>query len=452
MAGSDGSGGGKVTSGTQQNPALQELLHHGIDEFRQFVNPLVALRAQLAGEPHRITRIEDGALVDADGNIIEDLHGTQAFGHRHPHIAAALIDYLQSDSPSWFPSRVNPFAGRLARRLHELTGCYDSFFFNASGTDAVEAALKLARAATRRRRILSIDGAYHGCSFGSVALMTNGAFREPFAPHLPGVEGLPFNDVAALERAFAGGDIAALVVEPIQIEGGVRALSPEFVQAACALTEQHGALLVADEVQTGMGRTGRFLFTESWPRRPDAVLLGKMLGGGLVATAALLTKQELFERAYGQNFETAEGHNATFSGNAVSCVAALAALELVTPQLMAENLRKGSYLREQLTAAIGSSPLVAEVRSWGMILGIELRAAEHPWLSFDHFGMGDLARHPTVGLLLCRRLYRRGFYGFVCGHNWSVLRLQPRFTITQERMDQFICALKEEIEYLCALN
>jgi acetylornithine/succinyldiaminopimelate/putrescine aminotransferase len=428
-----------------------DLLRRGFDEFRAFVNPLVALRAELAGEPVRVVRAEEGHLVDADGRAFEDLHGTQAFGHRPPAIAAALRAFLDGDSPSWFPSRVSPYAGRLARRLCERSG-YDSVFFGSSGSDAVEAALKLARAVTRRPRILSLEGAYHGCTFGSCALMAPGPFRDPFAPHLPGASALPRHDIDALARALADDDVAAVVVEPIQIEGGVRALSPEYVAALCELTERHGALLVADEVQTGMGRTGRFLASAVWPRRPDAVLLGKTLGGGLMPCSAMLTRRALWERAYGRDFESAEAHNSTFSGNALACVAALAALDLLTDELMARIAAAGDLFRRALALRTAGSPLVAEIRGAGLIAGVALRPTSHPWLSFEHFGMDDLAGRPTVGPLLCHRVYKRGVICFPCGHDWSVLRLLPRFDLTDERLVELAAILGEEIARLGELS
>ena len=401
-------------------------------------------------------------LVDESGRRYLDMmsaYSAVSFGHGHPVLVKALTEQAQRLAITSRAFHSNNL-GVYCKYITEYFG-YQRVLPMNTGAEAVETALKLCRKWAYEVKKLPKDTAeivvcrnnFHGRTTTIVSFSIDPDAYNNYGPFTPGFVVIPYNDAEALAKVLdEHPHVAGFLVEPIQGEAGAYVPDEGYLKKCYDLCRAHNVLFIADEVQTGMGRTGRFLFTETWPRRPDAVLLGKMLGGGLVTTAAMLTKQELFDRAYGQNFETAEGHNATFSGNAVSCVAALAALELVTPQLMAENLRKGSYLREQLTAAIGGSPLVAEVRSWGMILGIELRAAEHPWLSFDHFGMGDLARHPTVGLLLCRRLYRRGFYGFVCGHNWSVLRLQPRFTITQERMDQFICALKEEIEYLCALN
>lgn len=290
---------------------ISTVLRQGFDDFREFVNPLIALRAELASEPTKVVRTDGGRLVTEDGRVIEDLHGTQAFGHRHPAITQAVQTFLDSDSPSWFPSRVNPYAGSLARRLCERAngganpGAYSNAFFASSGSEAVEAALKLARAVTHRPRVLSLTGAYHGCTMGSCALMTSGVFRDLFEPHVPGLGSLPFADLSAMRAALSAGDVAAVVVEPIQLEGGVLALPEPYLHELCEATAHHGTLLVADEVQTGLGRTGRFLASEAWPRRPDVVVLGKHLGGGLMPISAMLTRRELFERAYGKNFETA---------------------------------------------------------------------------------------------------------------------------------------------------
>ncbi len=432
---------------------IEQILHRGYDDFRDFVNPLIFLRTELSGEPWRITKTNDGQMVDHVGQTIEDLHGTQAFGHRHPAITKALMEVLQSDSPNWFPSRVNPYSGALARRLCERTGmAYQRAYFASSGSEAVESALKLARAVTRKPRILSLERAYHGCTFGSCALMSPGVFRDPFAPHLPGVEAIPINDIEALEKALLPGDVAAIVVEPIQLEGGVRMLSRDYIDALCALSEKHGALLVADEVQTGLGRTGQFLASDSWPRRPDAVLLAKHLGGGLMPISTMLTRKDLWERAYGADFETSEAHNCTFSGSALVCAAAFAALDLLTDDVMARVRRDGEVFRSILKEKLSTVPGFVDVRGAGFVIGIELAAAKNPWLNFEHFGMGQLAHHPTSGLLLCHRLYKRGFFCFVCGHDWSTLRLQPRFNIPFETLETFASVVHEELVRLAELD
>ena len=429
----------------------RRIMAHGFDEYAQFVNPLLAQRARIAGEPWQVTATDDGRLVDADGRVFEDLHGTQAFGHRHPHVTAALQTFLATDAPSWYPARLSPHCGRLARRLCERTG-YDQVFFGASGSDAVEAALKLARAATRRGRILCLQGAYHGCGIGSTALMEPGPFRDPFGPHLPGVEALPFGDspaaLDALHRALAAGDVAAVIVEPIQGEGGVRVLPDAYVAALCDLCARHDVLLVADEIQTGMGRTGTFLRSARWPRPPDVALIAKPLGGGLVPVSAVLMKRSWFMRAYGQDFEDGESHNITFSYNALAMVAGLAALEVLDDALLARVARTGGLLRAALHAALDGHPLVEEIRGEGLMLGVKLRPLDHPWLSFDHFGFHGLAHRATVSPLLCHRLYRQGWFSFTCGHDWSIFRLQPRYHFPEDRIVPLAQDIRDGLDWL----
>ncbi len=430
---------------------VRDIFREGFDEFARFINPLIAQRARLAGEPIRFVRALDGVLLDAEGQSYEDFHGTQMLGHRNPSVVAALQQFLASDAPNWFPSRVNPWAGRLARRLCERSG-YSNVYFGMSGADAVEAALKLSRAATRKPRIIGLEGGYHGCSFGAVSLMHDGPLHDPFAPHLSGAEKIPFGDIDALTRALSERDVCAVVVEPIQGEGGVRALPAPFVEALCALTEQAGALLIADEVQTSLGRSGRFLASERWPRRPDVALIAKTLGGGLMPISAMLCQREVFERAYGQNFFMGEAHNSTFGFNGLSCVAALSTLELLSDELIASVRQRGAAFLDQLTLALAENPLFEEARGSGFMLGIKLRQPTHPWLSFEHFGWPELKDQPSIGPLLCHRLYRRGFFAFVCGHDWSILRLQPRFDIPAERLSEFARACREELDQIGALN
>ena len=432
---------------------FDDILRRGFDEYREFVNPLIAQRAKLAGEPIKIQRTVDGVLYDDEGHAFEDFHGTQAFGHRNPYIADAIRAYLASDAPSWYPSRVNPFAGRLARRLCERSGHYDNAFFACTGSDAVEASLKLSRALTRRPRLLALEGGYHGCTFGSVSLMSKGYLRDPFGPFVEGAGHIPFGDVDALQKALAPSDVAAIVVEPIQGEGGVRELPEPFVAALCELTEKHGTLLVADETQTALGRTGRgFLATATWPRRPDVVLMAKHLGGGLVPISAMLTKRETFLRAYGNNFATGEAHNTTMGFNALSSVAALAALDLLTEERIARVARLGAKLKQALSDKLSRSPLFRETRGAGFMQGVALSTPDHPWLSFEHFGLSDLGQKSTISPLVCHRLYRRGFFCFTCGHDWSIFRLQPRFDIPEEKLNAFVDAVGDELEYIEGLG
>lgn len=430
----------------------EDILRYGFDEYREFINPLVSQRAKLAMEPIHLLRVGvDGVPRTGDGDVVEDFHGTQVFGHRRAEITQALQEFLSSDYLSWYPSRVSPFGGRLARMLCERVGYYDNVFFGCTGSDGVEAGLKLARALTRRRRVIGLEGGYHGCTYGSLSLMQRGYLRDPFGPHLEGAESIPFNDVDALHRAM-GDDVAAVLVEPIQGEGGVRGLSGEFIEALCDLTRRHGALLIADEVQTGLGRTGLgMVATANWPRRPDIVVLAKHLGGGLMPMSAMLTRRDFFMRAYGQDFASGESHNATFSTNALAMVAGIATLELLTDEMIARVARVGEKFKRDLGAALGGSELFEEVRGQGLMMGVKLREIAHPWLSFEHFGYEGLEGKSVMSPLLCNRLYKRGFFCFTCGHDWSLFRLQPRYEIPEATLARFVEVCAQELRALEAL-
>ncbi len=431
--------------------SYRDIFNKGFDEYRQFVNPLIAERATLANEPVDLRETKDGRLVNSEGQEFENFHGTQFFGHRKKEIDDAIRSYLDSNHPEWFPSRVSPFAGRLAKQLCQRTG-YSQVYFGLSGSDGVEAALKLARAISPKAGILSLEGAYHGCNWGSTALMSKGPFRDPFEPHLPGVSSLPFNDVVALQNALATKQYACIVVEAIQGEGGVRALSTEYIEVLCRETESNDCLLIVDEIQTGLGRSGSFLLSSHWPRQPDAVIIAKQLGGGLAPISALLSKMELFQQAYGQQFESAESHNMTFSYNSIGMVAGLATLELLSDEVVATVAEKGVWFKKLLEDSLTGSPLYGEVRGEGLMLGVKLKDLSHPWMSFEHFGFPGLGGRSIVSPMLARRLYQHGYFCFTCGHDWSVFRLQPRFDISQDKLQHFARVLRQELDYLNDLN
>lgn len=433
---------------------LREIQRRGFDEFVDYVNPFLGQRAQLAGEAIKVVHTEDGRLVDVEGRAVEDFHGTQMYGHRHPAITAAVQAFLATDAPNWYPARVSPHAGRLAKMLCERMPGFSNVFFSCTGSDVVEASIKLGRMLTKKPGIVGLEGAYHGCALGATALMQAGPFHDPFGPHLPGVRKVPFGDVDALARELSRGDVGVAVIEPIQGEAGVRVLPDRFVEALCELTAKHGVLLVADEIQTGLGRTGSFYRASKWPRRPDAVLLGKALGGGLIPLSAMVTTKEIFVRAYGRDFEGGESHNVTYSFNAVAAVAGIAALELLTDELMASVATRGARFKKSLEDALLGHPLVEEVRGEGFMLGVKLSSIEHPWLTFEHFGFETIAEEgrSNIAPLLCHRLHRHGLFCFTCGHDWSVFRLQPRYFIDDATLDRLVKATRDELDYLLELG
>lgn len=376
------------------------------------------------GPPQRVLVRGEGAYVwDADGMRYLDLLAgiaVNSLGHAHPTLTAAISAQLGT------LGHVSNFFGTptqiaLAERLLALSQAPDGsrVFFTNSGTEANEAAFKMARR-TGRPRILALEGSFHGRTMGALALTSKAAYREPFEPLPGGVEFLPFGDLDALEAVFAGdpatSDIAAFFLEPIQGEAGVRPLPPGYLARVRELTRDHGTLLILDEVQTGMGRTGAWM-AHHLPEIgggivPDVVTLAKGLGGGFPIGAVV---------AYGERAATLLGrgqHGTTFGGNPVAAAAALATIGVIERDGLLASVREtGSYLREQV-AAVGH-PLIGAARGEGLLVAIELSAPVAPAVA---------ARALAAGFI-------------VNPVNPTALRLAPPLILTRDQVDDFVAFL-----------
>ncbi|HWU25190.1 MAG TPA: aspartate aminotransferase family protein, partial [Rhizomicrobium sp.] len=255
-------------------------------------------------------------LYDRNGQQYLDLlsgWGVFALGRNHPVIRDTLKKVLDSDFPNLVQMDVSALAGVLAERLLRSVPYLDKVFFANSGTESVEAALKFARAATGRDGIVYCGHAYHGLTYGSLSVNGDDIFRKGFGALLPGCVEVSFNDLAALERALASKTIAAFIVEPIQGKG-VTMPDDGYLQSALDLCRKYGTLFIADEIQTGLGRTGRFLAGEHWGIEPDIVLLSKSLSGGHIPVGAVLTRKWIFDKVF-DRMDRAVVHGSTFSKN-----------------------------------------------------------------------------------------------------------------------------------------
>jgi acetylornithine aminotransferase len=367
------------------------------------------------GVPQRVLVRGDGAWVwDADGRRYLDLLGgiaTNALGHAHPTLVGAVTAQLSTlgHVSNFFASVPQvALAERLLALLEAPAG--SKVFFANSGAEANEAAFKMARR-SGRPRILALEGAFHGRTLGALALTHKPAYREPFEPLPGGVEHLPFGDVDAL-RAAVDDRVAAVVLEPVQGEAGVRPLPPGYLPLARELTERHGALLVVDEVQTGVGRTGEWFAHTRHGIVPDVVTTAKGLGGGIPVGAVVA----LGERAAG--LLGVGQHGTTFGGNPVAAAAALATLHVIERDDLLANVREvGRRLREGVLA-IGS-PLVTDVAGEGLLLGIRLT-------------------RPAAAAVTAAALDA----GFVVNAVApDVVRLAPPLILTAEQADLFLAAL-----------
>ena len=425
--------------------------------FRAFgthVNPPLAQFLALSGRDQRYVRAHGCCLETDEGERYADWvagFGSLNLGHNPPALLEALKSHLAEGAPNLYVESLNPFAGRLAERLARAAGAaFETCFFCNSGSEAVEAALKLAMAATGRRGIVYCEGAYHGTTLGSLSMMARGEYRERFEPLLADFHEIPFNDLGALATALEGRP-AAFVLEPIQVESGMRVLERGFLAAARALCAERGTLLVLDEVQTGMGRTGRlFSFQHEAHAAPDILVLAKSLGGGVMPLGAIVIGAGLFKRAYGDPV-TCEIHNATFGGNALACRMGLETLTVLeAPGFLEGAARRGEELAALVDAALGSHPLVERIVFRGLLGGITLRETGHPWFSWDHFGMDALCGRPASGALVVHRMLRRKFLTQLCGHDWSTLRVEPPLIVSAEDCRGFVSALAEELDWIRA--
>jgi acetylornithine aminotransferase/acetylornithine/N-succinyldiaminopimelate aminotransferase len=318
-------------------------------------------------------------LRDEEGNDFLDLLsgiGVSALGYGHPAIENAIVEQSKTllHTSNLFYHRGT---AELALRLTEITGLDRAFFCN-SGTEAWEAALKVARAHAGLLRaegkhigtkILAMDQSFHGRTMGSVATTHKEKYRTPFAPVMPGVEFVTFNDVADLRAKFSN-DVCAICVEAVQGEGGVRPITQEFFAAARELCDQTGALLLADEIQSGMGRTGEWCAYQHYGVQPDVTTLAKPLAGGIPMGAMLCTEEAARAITPGM-------HGTTFGGGPLACAVAIAVIDTMQQQNTLANVRNvGGYFKEQLQALAAKHSAIVDVRGEGLMLGMELNSAE----------------------------------------------------------------------------
>src|SRR5213076_2416069 len=312
-------------------------------------------------------------LFDREGVLYLDLlsgFGVFAIGRNHPALRQALKSVLDSDLPNLVQLDVSTLAGVLAERLLKYMPYLDKVFFANSGAECVEAAIKFARGATGRPGIVYCEHAYHGLTYGALSLTDDPNFRGGFQPLLPGCTSVPFNDLEALEQALSSRQVAAFIVEPIQGKG-VNLPTDEFLPGAAALCKKYGSIFIADEIQTGIGRTGKFLAVEHWNVEPDMVLLAKALSGGHVPIGALLTRKNIFDKVFNR-MDRAVVHGSTFAKNDLAMAAGIATLEVMKAERVIENAaRTGGRLLRGLSALCENYELLKEVRGKGLMIGVE---------------------------------------------------------------------------------
>lgn len=420
------------------------------DRYAGYVNREWVRLLDLLQMNVRYERCIGAELFTADGRCVLDFlsgYCVHNVGHNHPDVVRALQLELARCGPAMIQTHVADLAGELAEKLCQRAGGRLSrAFFASSGSEGVEAAIKFARAHTRRAGILSAEHAFHGLTCGAVSLMSDAFWREGFGPLLPETSSIPFGDLDALERELKSKRFAGFIVEPVQSEGGVCVPHPEYLRKAEALCRRYGTLFVLDEVQTGMYRTGAFLAAHHFGVEPDMVILAKAMSGGLVPCGAVLMSDAICDSVY-SSLPRAFVHTSTFSENGLAMRAALATLEVLeSEQLGQRSIEAGNYLASRLRVALQDFEMVKEVRGLGLLMGIEFQAPKHLRLRIPFEGFGAI--HPGMfGQIVVMRLFRdAGFLTQICGNNFMVLKVAPPLVVTDAQLDAFVLAVRDVVE------
>ena len=365
-----------------------------------------------AKQPIAFVRGEGAVLWDAEGIEYLDCssgHGVANLGHAHPKVAAAVAKQA-ARLITLFETFPNDQRAALMEKLTAHTPGLERVFFCNSGTETIEAAVKFARLSTGRSGIIAAMRGFHGRTLGALSATWNKTYREPFAPLVPGFSHIPYNNIEALEKSV-NEQTAAVILEPIQGEGGVHPAAPGYLEAAQRICREHGALLIIDEVQTGFCRTGAFFAYQHTGIVPDILCCSKSLAGGIPMGAVLLGErvQHLVPGS----------HGSTFGGNPLSCAAALASLSVMEEEALAEQAaEKGAYLMKKLTSIESSN--IREIRGWGLMIGIEMKQKVTPYL---------------------KALQERHILALNAG--LTVIRLLPPLVISYAELDALAAALAD---------
>lgn len=386
-------------------------------KYAQYVNPTALNLLRLAGFD-RVEWTGTGAIItDLNGTDYVDClggYGVFSLGHANNRVIDATVAQMRR-LPMSTKTFLNKPLADLCEKLAQLApGDLQYSFISNSGTEAIEAALKFARLATGRLEIVTAQGSYHGKTLGALSASGRDVYKTPFAPMLGGFVHVPFGDVGALEQVM-GGQTAAVLLEPVQGEAGIHVAPKAYLQAARKLCDTHGALLILDEVQTGLGRTGKMFASEHYGIAPDMMTLAKALGGGVMPIGATMATKAVWDKVFKENPFL---HTSTFGGNEAACAAALETLAIIQEEGLAEQAaRKGERLMAGLRDAQVKFPdLLTEVRGVGLMIGVEFADSD-------------------VGKLAIGSLVQNGVVAAYTLNNPKVMRFEPPLVITDEQVE-----------------
>jgi putrescine aminotransferase len=399
----------------------EDLAAETFENYKNYINPPLARVMKLSGSPVEV-RASGCTIWDQNGKAYLDFaggYGVFTLGHSHPRVIDAVRAQMERMSLSG-KTMFNPVQGRAAKRLAELApGDLQLSFWCNSGTEALEGAIKLARAATGRAKIVATHDAYHGKTLGALSISGRETFQTPFRPLLGDVAHVPFGDASVLDDALR--DAAAFVVEPVQGEGGVNVPPLGYLRAVREACDRAGALFIADEVQTGLGRCGYLFGVERDGVVPDVMTLAKGLSGGIVPVGAFIARPSVWNAAYAKQPLV---HTSTFGGSEIACAAALAAMDVLVEDALVENARvRGAQLLEGCRAIAQAYPqVVREARGLGLLVGVELTNEGYGGWIIPEMLKGGVTAAWTL-------------------NQQRVIRLEPPLIVTEVEVERALAAL-----------
>ncbi len=414
--------------------------------YGEHINPQLVRVLRSIGFDRPYVRAEGAYLFDRDGKRYLDFlagFGVYGLGRSHPVLKRALHEAIDADLPNLIQLDAALLPGLLAEAL--LARCQENMgrvFFTNSGAESVEAALKFSRYATKRPRVIFLDHAFHGLTYGPLSANGGREFRKGFGPYLPGFAEVPFGDIAALEHELRRGDVAAFLFEPIQGKG-VNIAPASYWQRAQELCRSHGTLMIADEVQTGLGRTGKMWAHEHYGIQPDIITTSKALSGGYIPVGAMISTKAISDAVY-SSMERAVVHSSTFKNNQLAMVAGLATLSVIDDEGLVERAKlTGEAFMRGLLPLVERYEFLHEVRGEGLMIGLVFGEPTSMRLR-ARFKLLEMAHKGLFSQLIVGPLFQRhGILTQVAGDEMNVVKLLPPLICGQEEVDSFISALDD---------
>jgi ornithine--oxo-acid transaminase len=428
---------------------IKSLVKNRLDEtydlHRRYVNPQFVRVLEVIGFNRNYTSAKGARLTDVQGReVLDFLSGFGVFniGRNHPFVAQVLHEMIDCDPASMVQMDLGGISGLLAEALAEITpGDLDAVFFTNSGTESVEGALKFARQATRRHKMVHCHHAFHGLTLGALSVNGNKEFRERNEPLLPGCIEVPFNDLEALEAALSGGDVAAFIVEPIQGKG-VFIPDDDYLPGVRRLCDKYGTLLIADEVQTGFGRTGRMFAVDHWGVVPDIMTLSKALSGGFIPVGAIVARREVHARVF-DSMDRCFAHSNTFGQNDLAMAAGLATLQVLKQEDLTRRAEEtGRYLIDGLREKIGRFEMLHEVRGKGLMIGMQFGMPKSLGLKTGWKLVHKMNQDLFGQMITMPLLEKHHILTQVAGHGLDTVKILPPLMIDRADADHFLDAME----------